>query len=70
MSRNRYLLIMRCLHFSKNPQRGESGFGDRLHKIRFVQDYMNDKMDEIYYPGKELSVDESMMLWRGRLIFR
>jgi len=23
-----------------------------------------------YYPGKNLSIDESMILWRGRLIFR
>lgn len=27
-------------------------------------------MESIYYPGKELSLDESMMLWRGRLGFR
>ncbi|CAH1365982.1 unnamed protein product [Tenebrio molitor] len=23
-----------------------------------------------YYPGKELSLDEPMVLWRGRLVFR
>lgn len=27
-------------------------------------------MSSVYYPGKELSLDESMMLWRGRLLFR
>ncbi|KAJ8926270.1 hypothetical protein NQ314_021391, partial [Rhamnusium bicolor] len=27
-------------------------------------------MRNTYYPGKELSLDESMMLWRGRLVFR
>ena len=27
-------------------------------------------MPEIYTPHKELSLDESMMLWRGRLVFR
>ena len=27
-------------------------------------------MREIYVPDKDLSLDESMMLWRGRLIFR
>jgi hypothetical protein len=26
-------------------------------------------MDEIYYPSRELSIDESMILWRGRLSF-
>lgn len=27
-------------------------------------------MKQIYYPSKELSLDESMLLWRGRLYFR
>ncbi|CAG9571423.1 unnamed protein product [Danaus chrysippus] len=27
-------------------------------------------MNDIYYPGKQLSPDESMVLWRGRLQFR
>ncbi|XP_046687886.1 piggyBac transposable element-derived protein 4-like [Homalodisca vitripennis] len=33
-------------------------------------DHFNKKMDDVYYPGKELSLDEAMVLWRGRLIFR
>lgn len=70
MSRNRFLLILRCLHFDKNPSQDEPRYGDRLHKIRFMQDYLNQKMAEIYYPKKNLSIDESMVLWRGRLAFR
>lgn len=70
MSRNRFLLILRCLHFDKNPSQGEPGFGDRLHKIRFMQEYLNQKMEEVYYPQKNLAIDESMVLWRGRLAFR
>lgn len=27
-------------------------------------------MNEIYEPSKNLSLDESVVLWRGRLIFR
>lgn len=50
MSRNRFLLIFRCLHFDKNPSQGEPGFADRLHKIRFMQEYLNQKMEEVYYP--------------------
>jgi len=35
-------------------------------------EYFNNKMDEVYYeyPGKNVSIYESMILWRGRLIFR
>ncbi|KAJ8939480.1 hypothetical protein NQ318_022534 [Aromia moschata] len=71
MSRNRFMLIMRCLHFSKNPTKEDDpGYGDRLHRIRFLQDYFNRRMAEVYYPGKQLSLDESMVLLRGRLGFR
>lgn len=70
MSRDRYLIIMRCLHFSKNPEIGDPRPDDRLHKIRPVLDFFNNKMEQIYYPGKNLSLDESMILWKGRLVFR
>lgn len=68
MSRDRFLLIMRCIHFCKNDdvllQR------DSLHKVRLIIDNFNNTMLDSYYPGKELSLDESMVLWRGRLHFR
>lgn len=41
-----------------------------MHRIRFVTDFFNDKMRSVYYPQKELSLDEAMVLWRGRLRFR
>ena len=70
MSRNRFLLIMRTLHFAKNPEPGEAVPQDRLHKIRPPVRFFNERMSKIFYPGRELSLDESMMLWRGRLVFR
>lgn len=70
MSRDRYLLILRCLHFEKIPDAGEPRPNDRLFKIRPVINYFKNKMAEIYYPGKNLSLDESMILWKGRLVFR
>lgn len=42
----------------------------RLSKITLIVNQLNDTMRTIYSPGKNLSIDESMMLWRGRLIFR
>ena len=67
MSRNRFLIIFRALHFSRNLDPKPD---DRLYKIRSVMNYFNNRMDEVYYPGHELSVDECMVLWRGRLTFR
>ena len=43
---------------------------DRLHKIRPVLTHFRNRMLQLYYPSRELSLDESMMGWRGRLGFR
>ncbi|XP_047103881.1 piggyBac transposable element-derived protein 4-like [Schistocerca piceifrons] len=70
ISRNRFLLILRALHFSENPKQGKPTPSDRLYKIRPVINFFNERMCQVYYPGRELSLDESMILWRGRLLFR
>lgn len=67
MGRDRFMSILRYLHFSPPT---ENIPDDRLYKIRSVVNYFNEKMNTIYYPGKNLSLDESMVLWRGRLLFR
>lgn len=62
---------MRCFHFVQNPtDRSEDIPIDRLFKIRSLINYFSTKIDNIYCPNKELSLDESMVLWRGQLIFR
>lgn len=70
MSRDRYLIILRCLHFTQNVQERETPPEDRLYKIRPLLELFNRKIVTIYAPGKNLSLDESMLLWRGRLLFR
>lgn len=69
MSRDRYLLIMRCLHFTANLPNTHQNM-DRLYKIRPILNYFTEKMRTVYYPNKNLSLDESMVLWKGRLLFR
>nr|XP_023028663.1 piggyBac transposable element-derived protein 4-like [Leptinotarsa decemlineata] len=70
MSRDRSFLILRSLHFARNPSEEETTPEDRLYKIRPLLNYFHEKMKTIYYPNKNLSLDESMLLWRGRLVFR
>ncbi|XP_063380254.1 piggyBac transposable element-derived protein 4-like [Cydia fagiglandana] len=65
MSRNRFQLILRCLHF---VEEGEDPA--RMNKCKMIINTFNDTMDKIYYPGRNLSLAESMILFRGRLIFR
>ncbi|KAJ8970715.1 hypothetical protein NQ314_001062 [Rhamnusium bicolor] len=64
--RNRFLIILRALQFEDtDSQEPPTQYG----KIKPLVDFFSDKMKEIYYPSRELSIDESMVLWRGRLKF-
>lgn len=66
MSRNRFMLLLRTLHFKDN----ENLENTRLEKIEPIVTYFNNKMTEIYEPSENLALDESMVLFRGRLVFR
>ncbi|KAG8236992.1 hypothetical protein J437_LFUL017113, partial [Ladona fulva] len=70
MARDRFQGILQALHFSRNPEENEPMPNDRLYKIRPLINLFHERMRTIYTPRKELCVDESRVLWRGRLIFR
>ena len=72
MKRDRYFLILKFLHFNDNrniPPRNDAN-RDRLYKVRPLLNYLGQKFEEVYTPGKCIAVDESLMLWKGRLFFR
>ena len=41
---------------------------DQLSKIRMIIEHFNKTMLDLVTPKKNLSIDGSMMLWRGRLM--
>jgi len=43
---------------------------DRLHKVRPFVEMTRERCRKVYYPGKQLSVDESLVLFKGRLHFK
>ena len=65
MFQERLESIMRFLHFGDKSQQPDN----RLAKVRFIINYLNNTMPEIYTPHKELSLDEFTMLWRRQLVF-
>ena len=70
MNRDRYLLILKFLHFNDNmPGRTEPN-PDKLFKIRPLVDHLFEKFQEIYTPSKNVCIDESLLLWKGRLHFK
>ncbi|KAK7478009.1 hypothetical protein BaRGS_00030767 [Batillaria attramentaria] len=58
MTRDRFLAILGFFHV------------DKLYKIRPVLEQIGDRFAAAFYPGRDLSVDESMVPWIERLSFR
>ena len=70
MPRNRYQIIWRFLHFADNEAVDAAETPDRLAKVNPVLLYLTDKFKEMFVPGRNVSIDEGMLLWCGRLAFR
>ena len=65
LSREWFESILRFFNFGVEPMFDN----DRLSKIRMIIEHLKKTMLELIVPEKNLSIDESMMLLRGRLIF-
>ena len=44
--------------------------GDRLAKIQPLLDVLEQNFKELFCPGEDIVIDETLIPWRGRLIFR
>lgn len=66
-SQDRFLLILRILHFDDNSL---AQGGDKLYKLRTIIDTIRRKFLCGYSPDQDLAIDKSLMLWKGRLGFR
>lgn len=65
-TRNRFLSILKYLHFNDSSEETCT----RLEKIGNIIDLLKEKFSNAVYPFQNLSIDESLMLWKGRLSFR
>jgi hypothetical protein len=68
MPRDRFLLLKKFWHFANNLDAQVQD--DRLGKINTIVEYLNSAFMDALTPGKDLVIDETMIPWRGRLIFR
>lgn len=72
MSQNRYEKISKYLHLNNNAnyvKRGFPGF-DPLFKLRPLLDCTTETFKKYYLPNRELSIDEAMIRFNGRLYFK
>ncbi|XP_047360348.1 piggyBac transposable element-derived protein 4-like isoform X2 [Vespa velutina] len=68
MSRNRFKQILSFLHFSDNNKKPDNA--DRLFKVQFIINYFSKKFKENFNPSQNISIDEGIIPWRGRLNFK
>jgi len=72
MKRDRFFHILRFLHFTDNrnePDMWDEN-SDRLWKMRNVLEILNEKFSKFYSPSEHLAVDEVIVKFKGRVIFR
>ena len=70
MTFDRFLHILRFLHFADNSQRPDEGKEyDRLWKLRTDFDKLNEAYAIFYNPSELLAVNEVIVKVKGRVIF-
>ena len=73
MSRDRYLQIMRYLHFVDNREEVKDknlpGY-DKLFKVRKLLDLLLPRFTEVYNPERKLAIDETLIKFKGKVHFR
>lgn len=67
MPRDRYTAILRYLHFADNDFPSAV---DRLWKVRHVLSFLTEKFKMYFVPFQNVVIDESLVLFRGRVVFR
>ena len=68
MLRDRFQILLRCWHFCDNSAADPAA--DKLYKIRSLLDSLSSSFQSVYVPDVNLSVDEELVLWKGRLQFK
>lgn len=69
LSRNRFELLLRTLHFSNNMN-FDVEHADRLRKLRPLLDMLKERYHYAMVPEADVCIDETLVPFRGRLMFR
>ena len=64
----RFKLINRFLHFCDNNAVSVENF--KTAKIESVFEAVEHRFSELYTPERDIAIDESLMLWKGRLSWK
>ena len=68
---DRFLLLSKFLHFTNNDDTEDvSSVSQKLVKLWPVLQHIKNKFSSVYVPEEHVSIDESLMLWKGRLSWK
>ncbi|KAG8230675.1 hypothetical protein J437_LFUL010489 [Ladona fulva] len=70
MSEERFALLNKFLHFVDNSDKEIAKRDPKLYKILPISEHWKNNFQKVYILGKEVSVDESSLLWKGRLLWK
>lgn len=70
MSRDRFMLIMKFLHFTDNEAPVDKHPNPKLRKLWSVLTRMTEMFQTLYTPERDVSVDESLLRFKGRLSWK
>ena len=72
MTRNRYQAIKKFIHWNDNSAApaADDPDRDRLYKIRPLVSHLSEKFQEFFTPSANISIDECLLLYKGRLVWR
>jgi hypothetical protein len=68
MSRVKFELLLKFWHFSNNDNKNSNQ--DRLFKLKPLLNLLKTRFSSVYIPGSVITIDETMIPWRGRLLFK
>ena len=68
MSRERFELLLKFWHFSNNDDKHSNQ--DRLFKLKPLLNLLKARFSSVYIPGSVITIDETMIPWQGRLLFK
>lgn len=67
MPRDRFLLLLKFLHFNDNTHQPE---GDRLYKLKPIVEDLKQKFQRTFVPFQNLCIDEVLVPYKGRISFK
>ena len=73
MTRTRFLLLNKFLHFQDTQHPGydpNDSYRDRCFKIRDIMNMLREKFNTVYYPPEHITEDESLILFKGKFLFK